>query len=289
MGLVCLFDPWKGGLCSCGEKFGFGGYVGCGFGCVYCYASGYVRDFSRVRVKKNVVERLRREVSGGKLKELVVSVSNSSDPYPFVEEQLCVTRECLKLLAESGCSLQLVTKNDLVLRDVDVLRRFARTMVCVTITTDDDVLARRLEPFAPGLSRRLRCVERLVDLGFAVSVRVDPVIPFVNEDGCERLMERLAEFGVQHVTSSTYKVKPDNWRRFARAFPDVAEKLKPLYFERGVRIGAYWYLPRALRLKMLARLRGCADHFGLKFGVCREGLSELNSARCDGSWMIRDR
>lgn len=284
-----MFDPWGCELCCCGVKFGFGGYVGCGFGCVYCYASGYIRDFSCVRVKKDVVGRLRCEVLKRRdLRGCVVSVSNSSDPYPLVEERLRVTCDCLRVLAESGCRLQLVTKSDLVLRDVDVLRLFEHAMVCVTITSLDDELAKRLEPFAPSASRRLACVERLVDCGLSVSVRVDPVIPFVNEDGCEELIQRLGELGVGHVTSSSYKVKPDNWKRFARAFPVEAERLKPLYFERGERIGAYRYLPRDMRLEMLGRLRGHADKYGLRFGVCREGLTELNSARCDGSWMIRD-
>ncbi len=277
-------------MCTCGTKYGFGAYVGCGFGCVYCYASGYVRDFNRVRVKHDVVHRLSREVSEktSKLRGAVVSVSNSCDPFPVIEENLCATRDCLRIFADVGVRLQLVTKSDLVLRDVDILSEFEKAMVCVTVTSLDDALAKRLEPCAVSPNRRLVCVERLMDKGLAVSVRVDPVVPFVTESGCEALFRRLSEIGVRHVTCSTYKVKPDNWTRFASAFPVEAEKLKPLYFECGEPVGAYRYLPRDLRLSMLSRLRGYADKCDLRFGVCREGLSELNSAVCDGSWMIRD-
>ncbi len=289
-GLIVPFDPWRSSLCTCGAKFGFGAYVGCGFGCVYCYASGYVRDFSRVRVKKDVVRRLAREVKAneGKLRGAVVSVSNSCDPYPAMEERLGATRDCLRVLADAGVRLQLVTKSDLVLRDLDILGRFDRAMICVTITTLDDGLAKRLEPHAVSSSRRLACVERLVDDGLAVSVRVDPIVPFVNEDACEALFKCLGEIGVSHVTCSSYKVKPDNWKRFASAFPVEAERVKPLYYTLGERVGAYRYLPRDFRLKILGRLRGYADKYCIRFGVCREGLGELNSGRCDGSWMIRD-
>jgi hypothetical protein len=88
------------------------------------------------------------------------------------------------------------------------------------------------------------------------------------------------------VTSSTYKVKPDNWRRFSAAMPAVAEKLKPLYFKQGEKIGGNTLLPRDLRFKLMKNIRDLATAKGMKFGVCREGLAELNTAACDGSWLL---
>ena len=92
-------------------------------------------------------------------------------------------------------------------------------------------------------------------------------------------------FALVAVTSSTYKVKPDNWRRFSAVFPGVSEKLKPLYFNEGERIGGSLYLPRNMRFRLMERVKDSVEAHGLKFGCCREGFN-LNSGVCDGSWAI---
>jgi DNA repair photolyase len=157
--------------------------------------------------------------------------------------------------------------------------------VALTITTDEEGTAKLLEPHAPLPSARLKAAEDLTRKGIPVSVRIDPVIPFVN-DKPEKLVAALASIGVRHVTSSTYKVKPDNWRRFSAAIPDVAEKLKPLYFQQGEKIGGNTLLPKDLRFKLMKNMRDLVASHGMKFGVCREGLSQLNTAPCDGSWLL---
>ena len=144
---------------------------------------------------------------------------------------------------------------------------------------------RLIEPFAPLPSQRLRAAEDLIKAGIPVSVRIDPIIPSVN-DQPQELIEDLAAIGVKHLTCSTYKAKPDNWMRLTRAMPQVAEKLKPLYFQQGEKIGGNTLLPKELRFKLLKNLRDLAVAQGMKFGVCREGLTGLNTAPCDGSWLM---
>jgi DNA repair photolyase len=180
--------------------------------------------------------------------------------------------------------LQVVTKSDLVVRDIDILRNVP-CVVSLTVLTADDGLSGKLEPGAPVSSRRLKAIETLVEEGIPTTVRIDPVIPFLNDDLAE-LVETVAGLGVLHVTSSSYKVKPDNWRRFSAAFPEVAEKLKPLYFSEGERIGGSTYLPQKLRFGLMKKAKELAESRSLKFGCCREGFS-LNSAVCDGSWAIQ--
>jgi DNA repair photolyase len=155
----------------------------------------------------------------------------------------------------------------------------------LTITTDDDNTAKLIEPYAPPSTERLKAVEALISKGIPVSVRVDPIIPLVN-DNPESLVATLASMGVKHVTSSTYKVKRDNWQRFATVMPNVAEKLRQLYFEQGEKTGGHTLLPKDLRLKLMKNVRGLAIENGMKFGVCRENLSQLNTATCDGSWLL---
>jgi DNA repair photolyase len=157
--------------------------------------------------------------------------------------------------------------------------------VALTVTTGDDDLAKVIEPFAPLPSRRIKAAEDLIKAGIPVSVRLDPIIPLVN-DQPKKLIEDLSGIGVKHLTYSTYKAKPDNWMRLTKAMPQVAEKLKPLYFQQGEKIGGNTLLPKKLRFKLLKNLRDLTLAQGMKFGVCREGLTALNTAPCDGSWLM---
>jgi DNA repair photolyase len=225
---------------------------------------------------------LKREAA--KLKGETISLCNSSDPYPRAEASEGLTRRCLEILAESNCKIQIITKSNLVARDDDLLSKVPST-VALTVTTEDDHLARLIEPFAPLPSERLRAAQDLIKAGIPVSVRLDPIIPLVN-DQPEGLIADLACIGVKHLTCSTYKARPDNWMRLTRAMPQVAEKLKPLYFQQGEKIGGSTLLPKALRFKLLKNMRDLALAQGMKFGVCREGLTELNTAACDGSWLM---
>jgi DNA repair photolyase len=269
-------------MCTCPRKLTLNPYSGCDHGCVYCYASSYVQNFADCRPKKDLLTILNREAA--KLKGEIVSIANSSDPYPRAEANLGWTRKCLEILAESDCRIQIITKSNIVTRDDDLLAKVP-SAVALTMTTDDDNMAKLLEPHVPSPTQRLRAAQDLLGKGIPVSVRIDPIIPFANEEP-RKLVTTLAAIGVRHITSSTYKPKPDNWRRLSDALPKIAEKLKPLYFQQGERIGGNTLLPRELRLKLLSNVRELAVAKGMKFGVCREGLSQLNTAACDGSWLI---
>jgi hypothetical protein len=74
--------------------------------------------------------------------------------------------------------------------------------------------------------------------------------------------------------------------RLSQALPEVAERLKPLYFQQGERIGGSMFLPQEFRFKLLKGVRDIAEERGMRFGVCREGLAQLNTATCDGSWLM---
>lgn len=283
MALISRFDPWRSSMCTCPPKLTFNPYTGCDHGCIYCYASSYIPQFAKCRPKNDLLKRLQQEVS--KLKGETVSVANSSDPYPRLEAKTGLTRRCLEIFTESNCRIQIITKSNLVIRDDDLLSKVP-SMVALTITTDDDEVARLLEPQAPTPDERLSAAKELTGKGIPVSVRIDPIIPFVN-DKPEKLVATLASLGIKHVTSSTYKIKPDNWRRFSAAMPLVAEKLKPLYFKQGERIGGNTLLPKDLRLKLMKNIRDLTIANGMQFGVCREGLAKLNTVACDGSWLMQ--
>ena len=280
--LISRFDPWRSGLCTCPSKLTFNPYTGCDHQCIYCYASSYIPSFSDCRPKKDLLAVLKREAA--KLNGETISIANSSDPYPRAEASAGLTRRCLEILAESNCKIQIITKSNIVVRDDDLLSKVPST-VALTITTDDDNIAKLIEPHAPLPSQRLRAAQDLIKKGIPVSVRIDPIIPFVN-DQPQKLISALASIGVKHLTCSTYKAKPDNWMRLTQAMPKVAENLKPLYFQQGEKIGGNTLLPKEFRFRLLKSVRDLAVANNMKFGVCREGLPELNTAPCDGSWLM---
>ena len=280
--LITRFDPWDSGLCTCPAKLTLNPYTGCDHSCIYCYAAGYIPNFSTCRPKTNLIQRLRKEAS--RLKGEIISLSNSSDPYPQIEAETELTRNCLQILSEQNCRIQIITKSDIVTRDVDLLAKVP-SVVSLTITTDDDRIAELIEPRAPPPSARLAAVEALASKNVPVVVRVDPLIPSVN-DNPETLIDKLASLGVQQVTVSTLKVDRRIFSRIKARLPEVSATLEPLYFEQGDRIGRYTYLPKAMRLQMLEKVKSLTEKQSMKFGVCREGLSSLSTALCDGSWLL---
>jgi len=158
-------------------------------------------------------------------------------------------------------------------------------MVVLTITSLDDSAAELIEPDAPPPSERLKAAETLTRNGIPTAIRIDPIIPYVN-DKPETLIKTLASIGIRHVTTSTLKIKSDNWKRLAQVLPETARKLEPLYFEQGERIGGNLYLPREMRLALMLDAEELAKKYGMRFGTCREGFSHLNTATCDGSWLL---
>jgi DNA repair photolyase len=155
-------------------------------------------------------------------------------------------------------------------------------VVAFTITTDDDDLAKQLEPNAPSPSKRIQAIEKLTQHNIPVCARIDPIIPSLN-DNPEKLIKTLATLGVKHITSSTYKAKPDNWNRLKQTFPETASKLEPLYFTKGERIGGYQYLPKKLRYTLMKNVGELTESAGITFGTCREGFAQLNTSTCDGA------
>jgi DNA repair photolyase len=285
MPVITPFDPWKSKLCTCPFKYSFSPYVGCYHGCLYCYASSYIPRFSEVRVKKDVIKKLNKEIS--KIKQhKYVTIANSNDPYQPIEEKLKLTREALKIFSSHGFKIMIVTKSSLVLRDLDILKK-SRVAISITITTLDENKAKRLEPNVPSPEKRLKTIKILSENNIPTIARIDPIIPLINDEEIGNLVKSVAEAGANHIVSSTYKVKLDSWKRMEKEFPVEMEKLKYLYFDKGERINGYYYLPKEYRYKLMKKVWENAKKFNITFAACREGFLNLNSAKtCDGSHLI---
>ncbi len=282
--LLRKFDPWNCPLCTCPGKLSLNPYTGCVHGCLYCYASSYIPRFSECRPKPGLLKNLRREVHCVEPGTLV-SMSNSSDPYPPMERNLQLTRECIKILRERGMRLQLVTKSDIISRDAEILEAMD-CVVSITITTLCDELANLLEPGAPMPERRLETIRLLRGRGIPVSARLDPIIPGINEPEIEELVSSVCNAGALHITTSTYKARPDSWKRLKDAFPEESEALGAM-FEKGSRICGSRYLPEQVRFALMQKIKEAATKNGATFSTCREGFSKDPGVCCDGSHLAR--
>ena len=184
-------------------------YRGCEHGCIYCYARptheylGFSAglDFeTRILVKEEAPEILRRELSSPKWKPETLAMSGVTDPYQPIERKLEVTRRCLEVLAEFRNPVAVITKNELVTRDIDHLSELAAhnaAAVTLSITTLDPELARRMEPRASHPRDRLKAIERLAAAGIPVGVNVAPVVPAITDHEIPKILEAAAAAGAQ--------------------------------------------------------------------------------------------
>lgn len=277
------FDPWKSRLCTCPSKLSLNPYTGCPHGCLYCYARSYIPHFSCCRPKADLPRRLDREaarVPPGRL----VAMSNSSDPYPPMEEKLCLSRSCLKILRDRGLAVQVVTKSCLVARDAHLLAGM-RASVAMTLTTLDDSISRILESGAALPGQRLKAMEKLAALGVPVSARIDPIIPGINDAEIDDLVSAVSRAGARHITSSTYKARPGGLKRIVNAFPEQGAALQRL-FAGGEMMAGSLYLPSELRMDLMERIAASAEVEGLTFSSCREGSAPAPGINCDGSHLL---
>jgi len=186
-------------------------YRGCEHGCVYCFARpthAYLGlspglDFeSKLFMKPNAPELLERELSAPGYVPKTIAIGTNTDPYQPIERRYKIMRGILEVLERAGHPVGIVTKSNLVLRDLDILARMAErnlVKVALSVTTLDAKLARVMEPRAATPARRLEALRQLTAAGVPTSAMVAPVIPAINDSEIERILEAVAAAGVRHA------------------------------------------------------------------------------------------
>jgi len=168
-----------------------------------------------VYIKINAPELLKKEIKKlrNKGKEKSILFSSVTDPYQGLETKYKLTRQCLKILADYGFegTVGILTKSDLVLRDVDILKKIKHTDIGMTITSTNDSISRYFEKYAPAASVRLKTMKVLNKLGFNTYVFVGPLLPhFVAKPKeLDELFKAMAATGnkdiyVEHINLSNY-------------------------------------------------------------------------------------
>ena len=232
-------------------------YRGCEFGCKYCYAR-YTHEFMEMRdgmdfeqkiyVKQHAAGLLRNELRKVKPGESI-ALGTATDPYQPAEKRYEVTRAILEeFVRHRGYELGIVTKSNLVARDIDLLKDVAvnnRVSVHVTITTLDTELARILEPRAPRPDLRLAAVRALSEAGIRVGLSASPVLPGITDSAkdLEALVRAAAEAGADHVFANALFLKPCSAAVFLpfleKNFPHLVENYRARYQDKAFLGPAY--------------------------------------------------
>ena len=216
-------------------------YRGCEHGCVYCFARpshAYLGlspglDFeTRLVARPKAAEVLRRELAAPRYQVAPIAIGTNTDPYQPIEKLHGITRNCLRVLSESGHPVAIVTKGALIERDIDILSGMARrglVRVGISVTTLDAGLSRLMEPRAPAPKRRLQVIARLSAAGIPVRIMASPLIPALTDPELEAILSAGRDAGARHASWIMLRlpreVSPLVQEWLATHFPDRATRI----------------------------------------------------------------
>jgi DNA repair photolyase len=224
-----------------GFTYSINPYRGCEHGCIYCYARPGHEYFglsagldfeTKIFVKQNAAELLRKELMAPKWTGELIAMSGVTDCYQPIERALKVTRSCLEVLLEFRNPTALITKNHLITRDVDLLAEMAQydgVGVSVSITSLRNEIQRVMEPRTSIPARRLAAVETLAKAGVRVNVMVAPVVPGLTDHEIPAILKAAKDAGANSAGYITLRlpwaVKELFERWLERHFPDRKDKV----------------------------------------------------------------
>jgi DNA repair photolyase len=216
-------------------------YQGCEHGCIYCYARnsheywGYSAgiDFeSKIMIKKNAAELIEKKFRSKNWVCTPISLSGNTDCYQPAEKKFRITRQILEVCLKYRNPVGMLTKNALVLRDIDLLKEMASlglVHVMFSITTFNEELRQAMEPRTVTANRRLQVMKKLFDAGIPVGVMTAPIIPGLNDHEIPKLVKGAAEAGASYAGYTVVRLNGSieaifkDWIR--KAFPDKADKV----------------------------------------------------------------
>jgi DNA repair photolyase len=248
-------------------------YRGCVHACMYCYARANHlhlglnagEDFeTRLFVKTNFVEVLRRELARPSWKHEEVAIGTATDPYQPIEGKHRLTRGALTALADYATPAHIVTKSPLVIRDIDELRRLderAGVRVCLTITTLDEEIWRVMEPGTAPPKQRIRALSMLAAAGIPCGIFFAPVLPRLtdSEEAMRSLMQAAKDAGAGFVWSGPLRLGADIRPIYLSAIEEHYPELLDRY-ERNYRTAD---APQTYREFLRARIHKIRDEVGL--------------------------
>ncbi|MGB0788203.1 MAG: PA0069 family radical SAM protein [Marinirhabdus sp.] len=231
----------KVGSPDVGMAYSANPYQGCEHGCVYCYARnsheywgyGAGLDFERnILYKTNAPKLLEKKITGRNWQGHTIVFSGNTDCYQPLERKLEITRKCLRVMLKWKHPTGIITKNSLILRDLDILKKMAKlntVSVNISITSLSENTRRLLEPRTASIKQRLKTVETLAKNNIPVRVMLAPIIPSLNSHEILPLVKTVARLGARDVGTTIVRLNGqvagifEDWAR--KAIPDRADRI----------------------------------------------------------------
>lgn len=223
-----------------GLRYNMNLYRGCQHGCIYCDSRSncyQLGDLSDIRIKENALLLLEKELKS-KRERGTIGFGSMNDPYMPVEKSEELTRRALQLVRRYRFPVHIITKSNLVLRDVDILKEIGKiyAAISLTITTTDDRLAKLIEPSAPVSSLRFEAIRELSEAGIYAGITLMPVLPFITDDE-ENLLDivyKAKEAGARYILPSAGMTLREGQREYyyeklEKHFPGLKEKYIQTY------------------------------------------------------------
>lgn len=211
-------------------------YIGCEHGCAYCFARFMAKKAYRgaewgmfVNVKINALKVLTGELASSK--RGLVLLSSVTDPYQPLEAKYSLTRGMLRLLSKHGFPTSILTKSNLVLRDVDILKSLHECDVGFTIVTLEEKVREAFEPKAPPIKDRLRALWTLHENKVETYAFIGPFLPYLTEESFDELIKELLDVKVSRVMVDKLNIKAGNWKGVKEALRLYNPELIPRYIE----------------------------------------------------------
>ncbi|RLC34841.1 radical SAM protein [Candidatus Shapirobacteria bacterium] len=216
-------------------------YVGCQHGCIYCYAD-FMKRFtghngedwgSFVDIKVNAPETI---TAKSVKKDSLILIGSVTDAYQAIEAKYKITRKCLERLLEFQPKLEILTKSPLILRDLDLLKKFENLRVGMSVGILDEKLAKQLEPQAPPPQKRLEALKILYQQGIKTYLFISPIFPEITDF---KQLVKLVKNDVDQVLFENLNIRANNRKRIFEFLKRNKPELANLY-EKIKKDGSYW-------------------------------------------------
>ncbi len=241
-----------------GLDFALNPYVGCQHDCLYCYAPYVTKrpraEWTRVRARMDLPQALAKEIKG---KRGVIGLGTVTDPYQEAERHLLITRRCLMEIIPHGLAVSALTKSDLILRDLDLLKEL-QGEVGITVTSVSDSLSREFEPGAPLPGRRLSALQQMAEAGLNAYALMGPLLPVLEEKDAAELVDALAGTGIEWVMLDRFRPRAGMYDDI-RSRPDgrnTADRLEDAHRRKD-----YQGLEAFIRRRCVEKGLRCVDAF----------------------------
>ncbi len=200
-------------------------YQNCEFGCKYCDSS---LD-ETIYIKTNATQLLEDEI--GKIEKGIIIVGSVHDPYQEIEKECRITRSLLEIIKKHDFSCHILTKSNLILRDIDILSKINKCIVTVSITTLNENISNIFEKNVPLPKERLQVVEKLSENEIRSGIAIMPILPFIVEEELEDIVEVASTYKADYILYKHLELKGDQKTVFLRTLEEFNSNLINRYTE----------------------------------------------------------